>query len=200
MDVLAGRRPKRPPRDDRSMLWSQTASGDVLSDFVKSSRPWTGERARVPRRLRWGLWALIPAELFWVIWLATIVTGATSCRGPICTVATLAHHAAVLLACGAFCVSVLVGLIPATRGFSRCNGGEVVGLAIASAAGAASLLGMAALIIAALFLLIVLTTFVVAYTATPRREIVDARPRTPFPIAVPSGGDSRRARRVERPS
>ena len=102
-----------------------------------------------------GAWALVPVELFWAIWLATIVTGATACRGPICAVTTLDHHAAALLACGVFSVAGLVGLIPTTRGFSRCNGPEVIGLAIATAASGASLLGVAALIIGALILLII---------------------------------------------
>ena len=200
MDVLAGRRPKRPPRDDRSTLWSPTVSGDVLSDFIKSSRPWTGKRVAVPRRLRWALGALMPVELFWVIWLATIVAGTASCRGPICTVATLDHHAAALLACGVFCVAGLVGLMPTTRRLTRCNGTEVLGLAIASAAGGAALLGIAALMLGAVIGLIVLATFFLAFTATSRREIEDARPRTPFPIAVPKGGDSTTARQAEPPS
>jgi hypothetical protein len=99
-------------------------------------------------------------------------------------VTTLDHHAAALLACGVFCVSGLGGLSLTTRGFSRCNGTEVIGLAIASAAGGASLLGIAALIIGALILLIILATFVLASTATSRRETDHARSRTPFPIAL----------------
>ena len=157
---------------------------DLLSDFIQRSEPWSLERVPVPRRLRWALWALVPVELFWAIWLATIVTGATACRGPICTVITLDHHAAALLACGVFSVAGLAGLIPTTRGFSRCNGPEVIGLAIATAAGGASLLGIAALMTGALILLIILATFVLASTATSRRETDHARTRTPFPIAL----------------
>jgi hypothetical protein len=172
----------------------------LLQDFVRDSQPWRRERVMTPRRLRWALLALILVELFWAIWLATIVTGATSCRGPICRVATLHHHAAALLACGVFCVAGLAGLIPTTRGFSKCNGREVVGLAMASAAGSSSLLGIAALIIAAFIVLIVLATFLLAFTATSRREIDDARLRTPFPIAVPRGPEQPGTRGVERPS
>jgi hypothetical protein len=200
MKVLTGRRPKRPARDDRSALWSQTGSDDVLSDFVKSSQPWIGERVPVPRRLRWVLWALIPVELFWVIWLATIVSGGSPCDGLICMVITLNHHAAALLACGVFSIAGLTGLIPTTQGYARCNGIEIVGLAVASAAGSVALLGIGALLIAAAIVLILLLTFVLALTATSRRETEDARPRTPFPIAVPRGGDPPRARRVELPS
>jgi hypothetical protein len=114
-------------------------------------------------------------------------------------VATLDHHAAALLACGAFCVAGLAGLIPTTRGFARCNGIEITGLAIASAAGGVALLGVAALMIGTLIVLIVLATFLLAFTATSRREIDDARPRTPFPIAVPRRGEPTRARRAEPP-
>jgi hypothetical protein len=166
----------------------------VLTDFIESSEPWSHERVAVPPRLRWALFALIPVELFWAIWLATIVTGATACRGPICTVVTLDHHAAALLACGVFSVAGLVGLIPTTRGFSRCNGVEVFGLAIASAAGGASLLGIAALIIGALILLIILATFVLSSTATSRRETDHARTRPPFPIALAEVAGRSRAR------
>jgi hypothetical protein len=113
---------------------------------------------------------MITVELFWTIWLATIVSGASPCDGPICMVATLDHHAAALLACGVFSVAGLAALMPLTRGFSKCNGREVVGLAAVLAAGGASLLGIGALIIGALIGLSVLATFVLAFTATPRRE------------------------------
>ena len=166
-------------RADRSL-----SHDDVLSNFVESSQPWSRERVPVPRRLRWALWAFVPVELFWAIWLATIVTGSTECRGPICTVATLDHHAAALLACGVFSVAGLAGLIPTTRGFSRCNGPEVIGLAIATAASGASLLGIAALMTGALVLLVILATFVLAVTATSRRETDHAWTRPPYPIAL----------------
>jgi hypothetical protein len=160
-------------------------TGTVLTDFIESSsQPWSRERVAVPRRLQWALFTLVPVQLFWAIWLATIVTGATACRGPICTVTTLDHHAAALLACGVFSLAGLVGLIPTTRGFSRCNGPEVTGLAIATAAGGALLLGIAALITGALILLIILATFILASTATSRRETDHARTRAPFPIAL----------------
>jgi uncharacterized membrane protein YhaH (DUF805 family) len=167
---------------------------DLLSDFIQRSQPWSRERVAVPRRLRWALWALLPVELFWAVWLATIVTGSTACRGPICTVTTLDHHAAALLACGVFSVAGLAGLIPTTRGFSRCNGPEVIGLAVATAAGGASLLGIAALITGALILLIILATFVLASTATSRRETDHERTRAPYPIALIEVASRSRAR------
>jgi hypothetical protein len=176
-------------RADRSL-----SHDDVLSNFLEGVQPWSRERVPIPRRLRWALWALVPVELFWAIWLATIVTGATACRGPICRVITLDHHAAALLACGVFSVAVLVGLIPTTHGFSQCNGPEVAGLAIASAAGGASLLGIAALIIGALILLIVLATFVLSSTATSRRETDHERSRAPFPIALVEAASRSRTR------
>jgi len=163
---------------------SQSSRADLLSDFVERCQPWGRERVPVPRQLRWALWAFIPVELFWAIWLATIVTGSTACRGPICTVITLDHHAAALLACGVFSVAGLVGLIPTTRGFSRCNGPEVIGLAAATATSGASLLGIAALMTGALILLIIPATFILASTATSRRETDHARSRAPFPIAL----------------
>jgi hypothetical protein len=172
---------------------------NVIEDFLQQSSGWASERIPLLRHLRWALWALIPVDFFWSVWLATIVTGTTSCRGPICTVATLGHHAAALLACGVFCVAVLAGLMPCTQGFSRCNGIEVIGLVIAVAAGVVALLGIAALLIGAVIVLIVLATFLLALTATSRREIEDARPRTPFPIAPPGWANPFRAHRVERP-
>jgi hypothetical protein len=179
----------RPPipslqRNHATELGYPKESSSVLQEFLRSSQPWSQERVAVPRRLRWALWALLPVELFWAIWLATVVTGATACRGPVCTVITLDHHAAALLACGAFSVAGLMGLIPTTRGFSRCSGVEVIGLAIATAASGASLLGIAALMTGALILLIILATFVLASTATSRRETDHARTRTAFPIAL----------------
>jgi hypothetical protein len=134
----------------------------VLQNFVQASRPWSRKRTALPRRLRAALWAFIPIELFWAVWLATIVTGATACRGSICTIATLDHHAAALLGCGVFSVATLLALIPTTRGFSKCNGIGAIGLAVASAAGGISLLGITALI-ASLVVLIILATLVLAF-------------------------------------
>jgi hypothetical protein len=173
---------------------SDPLASSVLVEFLDNSQRWSRERVPVPRRLRWALWALVPVELFWAIWLATIVTGATACRGPICRVITLDNHAAALLACGVFSVTGLLALIPTTRGFSRCNGPEVIGLATATAAGGASLLGIAALIIGALILLIVLATFVVSSTATSRRETDHARTKPPFPIALVEAASRSRTR------
>jgi hypothetical protein len=175
-------------------LSAPSANSDVLSDFVERSQLWSRERVPMPSRLRWALWALLPVELFWAIWLATIVTGATACRGPICTVTTLDHHAAALLACGVFSVAGLAALIPTTRGFSRGNGPEVIGLAIVTAAGAASLLGIAALMTGALILLIILATFVLTSTATSRRETDHARTRPPYPIALAEAASRPRTR------
>jgi hypothetical protein len=185
--------------DDRHGVYSITANCSVLWDFIESGQPWDRERVPVPHRLQWALWALLAVELLWAIWLGTILTGATPCSGPICTVATLHYHAAALLACGVFCAVALVGLIPTTRGFSRCNGIEVSGLAVASAAGGASLLGIAALIVGALIAFFLLATFVLASTATSRRETDHARTGTPFPIAFTEDARPSRARRVERP-
>jgi heme/copper-type cytochrome/quinol oxidase subunit 2 len=81
-----------------------------------------------------------------------------------------------------------------TRGFSKCNGIEVIGLAIATAAGAASLLGITALIIGALILLIILATFVLSSTATSRRETDHARTRPPYPIALAEAASRPRTR------
>jgi hypothetical protein len=52
-----------------------------------------------PSPARRTLWALIPFQILWGAWLVTILTGAIPCAVPICAVATLDHHAAVLLAC-----------------------------------------------------------------------------------------------------
>jgi hypothetical protein len=171
--------------------------GEILRDFIKSSQPWSREGIPLPRRLRFTLVSMIPLELLWGIWLMSIVSGATPCDGPIYTVATLNQHATALLACDVFSFVGLTALVPITRGFAKCNDIEIVGLTIASAAGGVALLGITALLIAAAIVLILLATFVLALTATSRREIDDARPRTPFPIAVPRYGDDTRARRAE---
>ncbi len=194
----------RVPGAARSALHDEAASllgasGTVLMDFLQTSRSWSRERTPIQRQLRLSLWALLPFEVLWAIWLGTILTGATPCSGPICMVTTLHHHEAALLACGVFCVAALVGLIPTTRGYSKCNGPEVIILAVASAAGGASLLGIAALIIGALIAFFLLAIFVLASTATSRREMDDARARTPFPIAFIEDARPSRARRVKRP-
>jgi hypothetical protein len=142
------------------------ASSSVIQEFVQRSQPWGRERVPLPRQLRRALWALIPLQLLWAIWLVTVLSGSSPCEGPICTVATLNHHSAILLACGVICLIGLVGLAIPTRGLSRCNGREVAGLSLAATAGGASLLGIAALIIGALIALIVLGAFVLGFSAT----------------------------------
>jgi hypothetical protein len=62
------------------------------------------------------------------------------------------------------------------------------------AASGASLLGIAALITGALILLIILATFVLASTATSRRETDHARTTAPFPIALVEVASRSRAR------
>jgi hypothetical protein len=201
---LRSSRSTRTPGSSRGQnqdwLSSTGSSDSVLHAFLASSQPWGLERLPVPRRLQLMLWLLIPVELCWAIWLATIVSGAGPCDGQICMVATLHHHATALLACGVFCVAALVGLIPTTRGFSKCNGIEVIGLALASAAGGASFVGIAALIVGALTACFLLATFVIAYSTTSRRETDHARAKAPFPIAFLGGVEPSRARRVKRPN
>jgi hypothetical protein len=96
----------------------------------------------------------------------TIVTGTTRCDGPICSVATLDRHAAVLLVFVGLCLAGLVGFAPATRGLSQCNGREVVGLSAAAAAGGAALLGIAALLLGAVIVLTIFAAFFAALTTT----------------------------------
>jgi hypothetical protein len=142
------------------------AATDVLADFVRRSQPWSRQPVPLPRRLRRTLWVLIPIELLWGIWLWTITTGASPCDGPICTVATLNHHAALLLGCAIAGVAGLMALAAVTRGLSHCGGREVVGLGIATGAGGTALMGSAALLVGALIVLIILAAFVAAFTAS----------------------------------
>ena len=143
------------------------ASGSGLSDFVRRSQPWSRQRVPLSRRLRRTLWVLIPIDLIWGIWLWIITIGASPCDGLICTVATLDHHAELLLVLVALCLAGLIGLAPTTRGLSQGNDREVLGLGGAAAAGGAALLGIAALLVGAVIVLIVFAAFFAALTATP---------------------------------
>jgi hypothetical protein len=145
---------------------SSRAHFDVLQDFLQTSQSWNRERVPIPRRLRGTLWALIPVQLIWGICLVTLLTGARPCGGPLCTVATLGHHAALLLACAVISVTGLVGLIPFTHGLSQCNDREVIGIAAASAAAGIALLGIAALLTGVVIVLILLVIFILGFTAT----------------------------------
>ena len=148
--------------------WSAPARAteSVLSDFLQSVQPWSREQSPVPRELRRVLWALIPVQLLWGIYLATIVAGNTSCDGRICALTTLNHHPLVLLTCAAICVTGLAGLVPFTRGLSRCGGRELVGLVAAVGAGGVALLGIVAFLIGVALVLIVVGTFVFALNAS----------------------------------
>jgi hypothetical protein len=188
------------PSVDANEISFSNGNANVLHDLVRLSQPWGTEGVAVPRGLRGALWTLIPIELAWGIWLLTIVSGANACDGPICTVATLNSHATVLLVCAAINIVGLVALIPFTRGLSRCNTWQVAGLALAATAGCIALLGIAAVILGATIVMVTLAVFLLAFTATSGREMEDARPRTPFPIAVPRVGTPTRAHRAEPPS
>lgn len=153
---LVSRRIPTPHLLDRPITFtSSDNTNDLLTDFVKSVEPWSSEPVALPRRLCGALWALITIELAWGIWLITIATGDAPCDGLICAVTTLGH-VRVLLICTVICVAGLVGLVPSTRGLSKCNGRQVAGVAIASASGAVALLGIAALLVSAVIGLIML--------------------------------------------
>ena len=145
---------------------SPGASVGVLPDFLRHSQPWSEEPVPLSLGIRRTLWALVPVEVLWGIWLLTVVTGAARCDGPICSVATLDRHAAVLLVFAVLCLTGLVGLAPATRGLAQCNGREVAGLGVAAVAGGASLLGIAALLLGAVIVLMILAAFCAALSAT----------------------------------
>ena len=57
------------PEGGATPLSAPEMTGTVLTDFIESSQLWSRERVAVPRRLRWALFALIPMEIFWTIWL-----------------------------------------------------------------------------------------------------------------------------------
>ncbi len=121
----------------------------------------------MPAHLRSVGWTLLSIGVVWGLCLALILTQVLPCTGMVCRVATLGHHTAVLLGFAGVCASALIGIAVTTRGFSKGNGWEVTGIAIAGAAGGIALLGVAALLSG---LAIVLATFVVffgALTFTP---------------------------------
>ena len=96
-----------------------------------------------------------------------ITSGVGSCDGPICAVATLNHHAALLLGCAIVCVAGLLALSTITLGLSECGGREVIGTAGTAAAGGAALLGIAALLFGAVIVLTIFAAFFAALTPTP---------------------------------
>ena len=109
---------------------------------------------------------MIPFQLIWGIWLATVLPGARCCGGPFCAVATPGHRAALLLACAVISVTALAALLPFTHGLSRCNERELIALAAASAAGGVALLGIAALLTGVVIVVILLGIFILGFTAT----------------------------------
>jgi hypothetical protein len=152
---------------NRVRAWSShLPDHNVLHDLVQSSRSWNRERVPLPRRLRGTLWAFIPVEFLWGIWLVAILTGATPCSGPICTVATLHQHAALLLPCAITSVIGLLSLFPLTRGLSHCNDREFIAVAATTAAGCIALLGIAALLTGVMVVLMLIGIFVFGVTAT----------------------------------
>jgi hypothetical protein len=142
--------------------WSSRSQSGALSDFVRHSQPWSRARTALPRRLRLIVWALIPLQLLWGIWLVSTVSSA-SCHSRICSVATLGGHAGALLVLAVLCLAGLLGLVPSTRGLSQCNGAEAAGVCASAVAGGAALLGIAALLLGAVIVLMIFAAFFTAF-------------------------------------
>ena len=141
--------------------WHPTQS--ALTEFLRGSQQWSRQRILLPKRLRRSLAGLSLVQLAWSGVLVLIMTGVVSCGGPICTVATLDHHVTVLLL-SSVCLIGFVGLTPLTRGLSKANSLEVLGLALTTTAGALALLGIAALVSAVMATGLVLMAFLTAFT------------------------------------
>lgn len=140
---------------------------DRLSEFVRRSQPWSAVRTPLPSLLRRALWLLMLVDLVWGIWLATIVGVGGSCRGPVCTVATLDGHAPVLLGCAGVSLVGLVAAALSTRGLAEVDGRELAGVVVSTLAGGAALLGLAVLVTVALVVALAVAAFVTAFTFTP---------------------------------
>ena len=138
----------------------------MLSEFIRRSRPWSDERAMVPRCVRRVLWFMLPAQLVWAVWLTTLVTGLRSCDGAVCVMATLDGRPTLLLIFSLISLAAVGFVAIRTRGLSSSNGRETAALIVAIASGGLALLGIAALLSVVGIVLATLGVFSGAMTAT----------------------------------
>ena len=103
---IVSRLKQRLRRMLKTALSAPNASHNLLAEFVKSSQPWSRERVRSPAASR-ALWALYQSSCSGPSGWRPSSPAPPACRGPICTVITLDHHAAALLACGVLSVAGL---------------------------------------------------------------------------------------------
>ncbi len=153
--------------ENGQQLRRSSVDDSMLANFVRESVPWSAEPIRLPSRLRQAIWALIPVQLVWGVWLGLIAAGSSSCNSALCAVTTLGRHAGLLLTCSAICLVGLVVLAPSTRGFARANAREITGLIVATAAGGTTLLGVAALGLVVMIAAVMVVAFFAAFTITP---------------------------------
>lgn len=107
------------------------------------------------------LWIIFGLNLMFGCWLVAVRSGAATCSGTLCAVATLGNHALLTLVLTGLCVGALLALTPTTRFLTRAGGPEIAMTVLAALCGAAALMGVVALLLlAALCLAVAFGLFV----------------------------------------
>jgi hypothetical protein len=117
---------------------------DVVGVVAGRTRSWFGHPQELPGRVTAALWTVLLGAGAVGGWLVAVRAGATTCSGPVCRLVTLGHPGLQLILVVA-CVLTLLGLAPVTAGLTRAGGPEFGAMVVGGAAGALSLLGIAAL-------------------------------------------------------
>jgi hypothetical protein len=115
-----------------------------LTAVARRTRSWFGHPQELPGRVTAALWTVLLGAGALGGWLVAVRAGATTCSGPVCRLVTLGHPGLQLILVVA-CVLTLLGLAPVTAGLTRAGGPEFGAMVVGGAAGALSLLGIAAL-------------------------------------------------------
>jgi hypothetical protein len=160
--------PGIPASGDVAAGWEGTGDSTLLRRYVVAhTRPWSHGSAEFPMRLTIALWVVAILDLGITGWLLAIINGTVSCKGPICTVATMGHHPVVLFTAAATGAALLLTVASVTGGLGRGGAREVTLVAIGVGASLLGALGIIALGLIALSILGLLATLVFAYSTAP---------------------------------
>jgi hypothetical protein len=127
-----------------------------LDDSVASTRSCGSVQEPLPRPLTYALWAITAGNLLVGGWAAAVLTGALSCSGFLCTLATLGDRPLLLLILTCNCVAAMLGAATVTGGLTKAGGAQWGVLVTTAVVGACTVLGvvLALLLVAAAITLI----------------------------------------------
>ncbi|MGI8815799.1 MAG: hypothetical protein ACR2G2_11155 [Pseudonocardia sp.] len=120
---------------------------DVLRQFVDhGTSSWSAERVPLSVAVTGTLWTLLIVNIALGAWLFAVLSGAASCSGWPCSIATLGGHAGLLLGLSGSCLAALAGSALVTRGLTGAGAVPLAMVIFGAVCGSIALVGVVALV------------------------------------------------------